>query len=362
MARIAEIKLYGDIADWNLNNAQAIASQIEKAAEAADEIHLHIHSHGGSVVEGNVIYNAIKNCKIPVDAYVDGMAASMAAILLPAARKVYMCENAFIIIHAPAGGCPGRGTADEHIKSAKALKEMERIFVKALTDRTRKPEAEIRKWLVGDNWFSAAQALAEGLSDGVVSPVAKHIKTLTDTEIKATSVENIYGLYSAKMHDNLKQCKKNEMDKGQLIKNLGLAGVTAESADAEVEAAIAAILNTEKTGREAAENKLKEQNKARVTALLDTIKGRLTKDQQAQCETIGETLGVAALETIIAPLRQAQSFTTMIDSANAGSGNTQRANWNFDEWQKNDPAGLEAMATGNKEAFDALYKAKFGRK
>lgn len=362
MARIAEIKLYGEITDWNLNNAQAIALQIARAAETADEIHLHIHSYGGSVVEGNVIYNAIKNCRIPVDAYVDGVAASMAAILLPAARNVCMCENAFIIIHAPGGGCPGRGTADEHVKSAKALREMERIFVKALTDRTGKQEAEVKKWLVGDNWFSAQQAVAEGLADTIVSPVAKEVKALTDTEIKTITVENVYGLYAAKMNDNSKQANKNEMDKGALIKRLGLTGVTSESTDAEVEAAISAILNAEKTGREAAENKLKEQNKASVTALLDTVKGRITREQQAQYEQIGDKLGIAALEAVIAQIRQVPNFTSLIDNANAGTGSTARASWNFDEWQKNDPAGLEALAKGNKEAFDALYKAKFGIK
>ena len=39
-----------------------------------------------------------------------------------------------------------------------------------------------------------------------------------------------------------------------------------------------------------------------------------------------------------------------------------RKEWNWDKWQKEDSAGIEALASGDeneKKAFAALYKAKF---
>lgn len=363
MTRITTIKLYGNIFEWNLNNAQMMALQIDKAADTADEIQLRIHCYGGSVIEGGMIYNAIKNSRIPVDIYVDGVAASMAAILLPAARKVYMSENAFLMIHGPAGGTDGRGTADEHLKTAKALKEMEKTFIKALVSRTGKTETEVKKWMQGDNWFSAAQALDEKLIDAITDPVAKEVKTLSNVEIQTAKVEDVYSLYTA-MLDNPKtdhQKTKNEMDKEKLIASLGLTGVTAASTDEEVQAVITAKLNAEKTAKEAAENALKEQNKTQVTALLDSVKDKLTKEQRAQYEAIGENMGLAALQTIITPLSGVKSFTAAINDAASTPGNsTSRTAWNFEEWQKNDPRGLEKMAATDPESFNAIYKAAFG--
>lgn len=364
MARIATIKLYGNIFEWNMNNAQIMALQIEKAAESADEIKLRVHCYGGSVIEGSMIYNAIKNSSIPVDIYVDGIAASMAAVLLSAARKVYMSENAFLMVHAPAGGADGRGTADEHLKTAKTLKEMENTFVKALVSRTGKTEGEVKKWMQGNNWFSASQALTEKLIDGITDPIAKDVKTLSDTEIQTAKVEDVYSLYTAFLDNADKTNKqKNEMDKEKLIKELGLIGVTANSTDEEVQAAITAKLNAEKIARESAENALKEHTKAQITALLDSVKDKLTKEQRTQFEAIGESMGIAALETAIAPLKGVQSFTAAINNASSNSAasmSQQRAAWNFEEWQKNDPRGLEKMEKSDYEGFNALYKSAFG--
>lgn len=364
MKKTKAIKLYGNIFEWNFNNAQMLALQIEKAAEDSDEIQLRIHCYGGSVIEGSMIYNAIKNSRIPVDMYVDGVAASMAAILLPAARKVYMSENAFIMVHAPAAGTDGRGTAAEHLKAAKTLNEMEKTFIKALTSRTGKTETEVKKWMQGDNWFSASQALAEKLIDAVVDPVAKEVKTLSDTDIQTAKVEDVYGLYTAFFNQKTENQKtKNEMDKEKLIKDLGLSGVTAESSDDEIQSAIRTKLNTEKTARETAENALKAQTKAQATALLDSVKNKLTKEQFAQYEAVAESMGIAVLESVIAPLRSSTaSFTDMINGTGvaAASLSPQRAAWSWDDWQKNDPRGLEKMEKNDTEGFNALYKAAFG--
>ena len=363
MERFTTIKLYGNIFEWSINNAQILSAQIDKAAEVSDEIRLRVHCYGGSVIEGGMIYNAIKNSRVPVDIYVDGVAASMAAILLPAARKVYMAENAFLMLHAPASCTDGRGTAEEHLKSAKALREMEKNFITALCSRTSKNETEVKKWMQGDNWFSARQALEEKLIDEIIDSVAKEVKNLSGQEVQSAKIEDVYGMYTACFDNTDKTTNKNNMDKSKLITSLGLTGVTAESTDEAIQTAIEAKLSAERTAKESAENKLKEQAKAQVTALLDSVKDKLTKEQRDQYEAIGTNMGIATLESIIAPLRSATaSFTSMI--ANAAQGNrsaqTNRESWNMEEWQKNDPKGLEKMAREDYDSFNALYKMAFG--
>lgn len=216
----------------------------------------------------------------------------------------------------------------------------------------------------GDNWFSASQALTEKLIDAIVDPVAKEVKTLSDADIQTAKVEDVYGLYTAFFNQKTENQKtKNEMDKGKLIKDFRLSGVTAESSDDEIQAAIQAKLNAERTAKETAENALKTQSKAQITALLDSVKDKLTKEQYTQYEAIGDSVGIAALETIVAPLKGVHSFTAAI--ANAGNNTTtsasqKQATWSWEDWQKNDPRGLEKMEKNDHEGFNALYKSAFG--
>lgn len=363
MAKVS-IKLYGDIFDWSSNSAQAMVARIAEAARTADEIELHVHCYGGSVIEGNMIYNAIAGSDIPIDAYIDGVAASMAPIVLMAARKIYMSENAFMMLHAPAGGYCGRGTATEHIKAAKALTAMEKQFIKALTTRTGKTEEQVKEWMSGDNWFSAEQALSEGLIDGIVDPIAGNVKQLTSVELQSSNVESIYSLYTASLSQIQNQNQTtNQMDKATLIAQLGLTGVTAASTDEQVQAAITAKFAAEQLARQNAEKKLTEHQAAEITAVLDTVKDKITVDQRAQLQAIGEKVGIAALKTAIEPYRTAKPFSAIIGGdGGSRSQSTLSASWNFAEWQKNDPAGLEKLAKEDPETFNALYGAAFSKK
>ncbi len=196
MKETYRIYLYGDITVWSEASARSIVAQIAEAERTAAEIALHIHSYGGSVIEGNMIINALRNCRIPVTAYVDGIAASMAAMLLTAAGKVYMSENALLMLHAPAA-CytSGRGTAEEHTKTAEMLRSLEQLFVKALMVRTGKSEKAVKAWMSGDNWFSAQQALDAGLIDGIVDAIVSDEHTPTLTQASASTVEQVYAMF-----------------------------------------------------------------------------------------------------------------------------------------------------------------------
>lgn len=196
MGKTCTIYLYGDIAIWSEASARNIAAQVAEAERTADELVVRVHSYGGSVIEGNMIINALRNCRIPVTAYVDGIAASMAAMLLTAVGRVYMSENALLMLHAPAACCTaGRGTAQEHAKTAAMLESLEDVFVKALAARTGKSKKTVKAWMTGDNWFSARQAMDEGLVDGIVDAIASPETTPTPQQAEASTVEQVYAMF-----------------------------------------------------------------------------------------------------------------------------------------------------------------------
>lgn len=365
----AVVKLYGQISDWGANNATLLSERLEAAATSSDSIDMHIHSYGGSVIEGSMIYNSIKKSSKPVDVYIDGIAASMASVVAMAGRKIFMSENAFIMIHAPAGSAGGRGTVADHQTSINILTATESNFVKAICARSGKDEKTVRGWLERDTWFSAEQALAERLIDKIVDPVATNVKTLTSETVKASPIEAIYNTYTALLnadenHSPINNNKPSTMNKELIIKTLGLVGVTADSSDSEIEAAIAVHAKATREQHATTEAQLQAHLNAQIADTLDGVKSKLTAEQMAEFKAVGEKCGIKALKATLEPIKNQPTLTGMIAAAasidHQAIAMTGSASWGFDEWQKNNPRGLEALAKSDYDSFNALYKARFG--
>ena len=61
-------------------------------------IHLHIQSNGGSLFHTLYIIDLIKNINTPVYTYIDGFAASAAALISVVGKKRYMTKNSLMLI------------------------------------------------------------------------------------------------------------------------------------------------------------------------------------------------------------------------------------------------------------------------
>ncbi len=347
-----QIKLYGAIYAGD-NNAASFIANLQAAQEKKPQtIELHIHCPGGDVFEGNLIYNAIKDSPVPVDAYIDGIAASMASVIMLAARNVYMAENAFIMIHAPhTFSC---GNAEDLEKSAKLLRDLEAIFTEKFAARTGKTQEEVSAWLQGDNWFNAKEALEEKLIDGIVG---KSDIKLNDTEgnLKKTTANALLQRFEAITTIINQPQNKQEMDKQAIISRYGLTTVTAESSDEDVLAAIEAKINEGKQEAEAV-------RQAQIKAAIDNAvaEKKISEQQRATYEAIGNANGIETLNQVLADIRVMP--TPITAKLNSKQGNPEdRAGWNFDKWQTEDPRGLEEMEKNDPEAFKALYEAEFGK-
>lgn len=355
--RKGTLKLYGEINSWSENSAGDFIARFEAEAAKADEIELHIHSVGGDVFEGNLIYNTIKKSKKPVDAYIDGVCASMASIVMIACRRVYMSENAFLMIHAPSGFVSG--TASEMERSAKVLRDMENIFKKVYSAKTGKTVDEVSAWMNGDNWFAANDAFDAKLIDGVVDRVDETFAP--EKETKNETAASLYARYAALSNKNLPKEQKR-MNKQEIIDKFGLAGVTAESSEADIIAALEKKMNAADTAKAEAEKKLKDfengQIEAKAQAAIDG--GKFATKDKEMLVSIGKTSGLQTLESVIAAVKQPPTITGMLSGKQTGNTIAARADWTWDEWQAKDAPGLEALAESDTDAFKALYKTKFG--
>lgn len=177
---VLQIYLYGEIEPSYLNiwgdlvesktSAEYIRKAIEKA-ETINGIELYINSIGGYVDEGVSIYNLLKRQSVPVTAYIDGMACSIASVVAMAADKIVMPSNTTMMIHHAIGGC--YGNAKEHRELATQLDKISEASTNSylvhagdkLTRETLEP------LLDAETFLTAEEAFNIGLCDEILDPV-----------------------------------------------------------------------------------------------------------------------------------------------------------------------------------------------
>ena len=140
-----------------------------EAEDPSKDIHLYIHSPGGSVTAGMAIYDTMNYIKCDVSTICMGLAASMGAFLLAggAKGKRLALPNSEIMIHQPSGGARGQASdikivADNIIKTRKRLNEM-------LAANTGRPLEDIERDTERDNFMTAEEAKDYGLIDEIVT-------------------------------------------------------------------------------------------------------------------------------------------------------------------------------------------------
>lgn len=177
---VLQIYLYGEIEPSYLNiwgdlvesktSAEYIRRAIAKAGEI-EGIELYINSLGGYVDEGVSIYNLLKRQSVPVTAYIDGMACSIASVVAMAADKIVMPSNTTMMIHHAIGGC--YGNAKEHREFATKLDKISEASTNSylvhagdkLTRETLEP------LLNAETFLTAQEAFDIGLCDEILDPV-----------------------------------------------------------------------------------------------------------------------------------------------------------------------------------------------
>lgn len=348
------------------------AESFNKLDRAGKTIELHLHTPGGSVFEGNLIANLLRESKASVDIYIDGLAASMGAIIMLTGRKIYMAENAFLMIHGPS--CATLGGVKDHKTSAKLLEEMERLFIKQLSGKTGKTQEEIQPWLGSDHWFSAQEALNEGLIDKIVSPLVALKISKEDL-----SSEKVYGKFAALLEDIPKKTisfsktapKEIQMittthdTMKQILSALALDMPAEPSQELVVEAIKEKINHYKNLSQEqrARADELQKQidleKENRLSRFLDKAvqSGKIPSAKRALYEQIGKKSGLEAIEALLEESAGAyRSITAQI----APLKSADQSAWSWDDFQEKDPKAIDEMRSQDKARFEMLYKEKYG--
>jgi ATP-dependent Clp protease protease subunit len=169
--KVGEIYLYDVVGDdwWGDGVTDKSFAAALASLGKVDRIQLRINSEGGDVFQGFAIYNQLQRHPAHIEAHVDGLAASIASVILMAADEIHVADNARIMIHDPWG--VAMGTADEMRQRADLLDSIKTSIVNTYVARTGLDAGRVVDLMSAETWMTAREALDNGFADVVTEPV-----------------------------------------------------------------------------------------------------------------------------------------------------------------------------------------------
>ena len=159
-------RLYGSSA---VTAQMMIGDVVCSADDALESVEVEINSPGGSVFEGQRIYNALRSMSargVEVTATVNGLAASMGSVILMAGDKRRMTSGSRIMIHEAS--TIAVGDARSLRKQSDLLEGISAEIAGIYSERTGGDEKEIRKMMYAETWMTADEAKENGFIDVIL--------------------------------------------------------------------------------------------------------------------------------------------------------------------------------------------------
>lgn len=282
----ATLFLYGEIGDYGDVKSGAIAAGLKSAESSGGRIDVRINSIGGDVYSGIAIYNALRRSRADVRIYIDGVAASMAAVIALCGKPVEMSRYSRLMLHSVSGGC--YGDKAELRRCIDEIESLEDSLATMLAGKLGRSEDDIKgTYFDGeDHWLTAEESLRLGLVDGIydADPVPEdstpeQIYSIFNNRLDESSNKDTMKLEELKKRPRFKDCA----DEASALQELDLLEETAgkvpglEQENAELKAKVKEY-----------EDKEAEAQEAERASLLEAAEkdGRINAKNRATFENI----------------------------------------------------------------------------
>jgi ATP-dependent protease ClpP protease subunit len=158
----ADIYIYDEIGYWGVTANDFVRDLRDLNGS---ELRVHINSPGGDVWAGISILNALRAHDARIVVTVDGVAASAASFIAMAGDEVVMGRNSEMMIHDARGVCFGNAS-DMH-ELADRMDKVSDNIASIYAERAGGTVATWRSAMQAETWYSADEAVQEGLADRV---------------------------------------------------------------------------------------------------------------------------------------------------------------------------------------------------
>lgn len=347
------IMLYGEVGEGCSVDSSRVVSELFANENQDCKIEVRINSQGGDVFSGMAIYNALRQSKGDITIYIDGVAASIAAIIALCGKPLLMSPYAKLMLHNVSGGT--YGNASELRQTAEQMEKLQTNLATMVAKRLGMTAEEIeKKYFDGqDHWISASEALEMKLVDGIYE--------MDEVADPPTTTEGIYNYFNNRL--DFKPQNKGEM---ALLDDIKKIPTFEDKADSS--AILAHIVNlTNKATRADALSKTVETYKAELdklhkekdeTLISNAVKaGKITQEQVETFKNLLKNDRENAIKLIDGIKGRVQNRAVDFihpDQHSAGSF----ANKSWDEIDKENNLGT--LKQQDFTLFKDLYKQKFG--
>ena len=162
----ADLFFYGDIvsetwqSEWYEDDmAPGDVKKFLDQLDGTENINIHINSGGGSVFGGIAIYNMLRRNNAHKTVYVDGLAASIASVIMMAGDEIVMPKNATVMIHKPSASYFfTTKNADDLRKDAESLDTCQEAIMQTYMTKAKVDKEEIKQKVNDETWLTGEEA------------------------------------------------------------------------------------------------------------------------------------------------------------------------------------------------------------
>ncbi len=358
----AEIYMYGVIGSGLDIDANVVVAEIENLRKkGCRNFRFYVNSEGGEVIQGSALFNYLDRTDIEVEWVVDGVAASMMAMLISNPKhKVKAAKYASFMYHRVQGSC--YGNSDEVRNLAAMIDTFEKSLVDMMASRMKVDAASVKKEFFTDgldHWMNAEEAMRRGLVDEIIS--GKNITSPKEL-LSSKDVFNFYNKQLINYKQNQKSMITNKAEIGKLL-NIAEAEVNDDSVMTAVKNVLKSNselqnqLKTVKAENASLKNQIGELNNAKVKSLIDKAIAEMKfgEDERDSYTRLANT-DFELAEKMIGKMKGVERIVDHLDTEHESE---EEKDWTFDDYHKK--GKLENLKKTNKEKYNKLYKTRFGR-
>lgn len=357
------IYMYGFIASWEVGG-QKLVEQLSVYEKDYKKLNVYINSNGGDVIEGITLFNILSRTSLELSFYVDGAAASMAAILLfvPGAKR-YMSKYSQIMLHSVTGG--SNGSSEKLRETADMMDEFQTSLIQMMSDGLNLPVDKVKaNYFDGkDHWFNATQALKSKLIDGIVDG------KVNEKPANTNSMIDVIDFYDKQITNF-----NNKIETMDLTVFINALSMSAGSTEAQVldgiKAQVAKVTTLEakvqtlEGEKSALQAKVDQADKDKVANLVDaavTAK-KITAEQKATYVALAE-VDFDNTKKVLDSMKGYVPINGQLNPEDNSVVNLtdDEKKFTFNDFMAKAPQKLMAIKQKDSELFNKLYKDQFGK-
>lgn len=362
----AEIYMYGVIGSGLDIDTNVVVAEIEKLRkQGCRNFRFYVNSEGGEVIQGSALFNYLDRTDIKVEWVVDGIAASMMAMLISNPKhKVIAAKYASFMYHRVQGTC--NGNSDEVRNLATMIDTFEKSLIDMMAAKMKVSSEAVKKEFFTDgldHWMNAEEAKARGLVDEIITG-----KNITPAPKELSGVSAVRDFYSKQLFNFHNQTQKSMIEnKAKIAQVLNLAESEVDSEE-KITAAVQNVvtdngrLHNQVAAKDAEiaglKNQIANMKGEKVKALIDSaVAAKKFGEDEREDYTKLATDNFELAEKMIAKMKGVDPVVNHLGGDNEPD---EEKNWTFDDYHKR--GKLENLKKTNREKYNRLFSIKYGHK